>query len=197
VGHGRRAIPFTSTIKLMNWYPMLTLPMFVWMGYVMSETRMADDLYRMFHVWFGPIPGGLAIGTILLMVLISAMNGLSVAGLAIGATIALPEMLKRGYDKVHDHRRDSGRIQPGHPDPALGCAGALRDDRPAAGRATLAGRGVPGPADGGVFILYIVIRCWRTRALPRRRCRGAECTWSEKLRLLSAGAYCPWASSWR
>ena len=57
----------------MNWFPMLTLPMFVWMGYVMSETRMADDLYRMFHVWFGPVPGGLAVGTILLMVLVSAM----------------------------------------------------------------------------------------------------------------------------
>ena len=41
-----------------------------------------------------------AFGTVLLMVLISAMNGLSVAGLAIGATIALPEMLKRDYDKV-------------------------------------------------------------------------------------------------
>jgi TRAP-type C4-dicarboxylate transport system permease large subunit len=33
------------------------------------------------------------------MVLISAMNGLSVAGMAIGATIALPELLKRNYDK--------------------------------------------------------------------------------------------------
>ena len=99
-GTGGSALPFTSAIKLMNWYPMLTLPMFVWMGYIMSETRMADDLYKMFHVWFGPVPGGLAIGTILLMVLISAMNGLSVAGLAIGATIALPELLIRGYDKV-------------------------------------------------------------------------------------------------
>ena len=34
-----------------------------------------------------------------MMVAISAMNGLSVAGMAIGATIALPAMLKRGYDK--------------------------------------------------------------------------------------------------
>ena len=61
-GEGAVEMPFASTITLINWYPMLTLPMFVWMGYVMSETRMADDLYRMFHVWFGPIPGGLAIG---------------------------------------------------------------------------------------------------------------------------------------
>ncbi len=63
---------------------------------VFAAIGIADDLYRMFHVWFG----GLAVGTIGLMVVISAMNGLSVVGMAIGATIALPEMLKRGYDKI-------------------------------------------------------------------------------------------------
>jgi TRAP-type C4-dicarboxylate transport system permease large subunit len=99
-GTGGESLGFSATIKLMKWYPLLTLPMFVFMGYVMSEARLADDLYRMFHVWMGPVPGGLAIGTILLMVLISAMNGLSVAGMAIGATIALPELLRRNYDKV-------------------------------------------------------------------------------------------------
>jgi hypothetical protein len=57
----------------------------------------------------GAGPGGLAIGTIGLMVLISAMNGLSVAGMAIGATIALPELLRRGYDK----RMVTGVIQAG------------------------------------------------------------------------------------
>ena len=51
----------------------------------------------------------MAIGTILLMVLISAMNGLSVAGMAIGCSIALPEMLKRKYDK----QMISGVIQAG------------------------------------------------------------------------------------
>jgi TRAP-type C4-dicarboxylate transport system permease large subunit len=96
-------------MKLMNWYPLLTLPMFIFMGYVLSESKIADDLYKMFHVWMGPVRGGLAIGTILLMVLISAMNGLSVAGMAIGATIALPELLKRGYDK----RMVTGVIQAG------------------------------------------------------------------------------------
>ncbi|MFN3663609.1 TRAP transporter large permease subunit [Yoonia sp.] len=97
---GGHDLAFAQTIKLMNWFPLMTLPMFIFMGYVLSESRLADDLYRMFHVWFGPVPGGLAIGTILLMVLISAMNGLSVAGMAIGATIALPELLKRNYDKL-------------------------------------------------------------------------------------------------
>jgi TRAP-type C4-dicarboxylate transport system permease large subunit len=83
--------------------------MFIFMGYVLSESKIADDLYRMFHVWMGPIHGGLAIGTIGLMVLVSAMNGLSVAGMAIGATIALPELLRRGYDK----RMVTGVVQAG------------------------------------------------------------------------------------
>ena len=88
-------IGFAAAIKLMKWYPLLTLPMFIFMGYILSESKIADDLYKMFHVWMGGLSGGLAVGTIGLMVLISAMNGLSVAGMAIGATIALPELLKR------------------------------------------------------------------------------------------------------
>ena len=163
-GTGGSAIPITSTIKLMNWYPMLTLPMFVWMGYVMSETRMADDLYRMFHLLFGPVPGGLAIGTIFLMVLISAMNGLSVAGLAIGATIALPEMLKRGYDKV----MITGVIQGGSSlgiliPPSVVLVLYAMIARQPVGQLWLAGV-FPGLMMAGVFILYIVLR---TAANPK------------------------------
>ncbi|HAS63974.1 MAG TPA: C4-dicarboxylate ABC transporter, partial [Vibrio sp.] len=99
-GDGGSEIAFSSAIKLMKWYPLLTLPLFIYMGYMLSESGIAEDLYRMFHVWMGPLNGGLAIGTIALMVVISAMNGLSVAGMAIGASIALPELLRRGYDKI-------------------------------------------------------------------------------------------------
>ncbi|HQX84866.1 MAG TPA: TRAP transporter large permease subunit, partial [Aestuariivirga sp.] len=99
-GTGAIEMPYSQVFKLFNWFPMLTLPLFIYMGYVLSEAGIAEDLYRMLHVWFGRLRGGLAVGTILLMVIISAMNGLSVAGMAIGATIALPEMLRRGYDKV-------------------------------------------------------------------------------------------------
>ena len=95
-GTGGSDLPFSAAMKLMKWYPLLTLPMFIFMGYILSESKIADDLYRMFHVWMGSVHGGLAIGTIGLMVLVSAMNGLSVAGMAIGATIALPELLRRG-----------------------------------------------------------------------------------------------------
>ncbi|MRX49957.1 TRAP transporter large permease subunit [Paracoccus sp. S-4012] len=187
-GTGGSAIPFTSAIKLMNWYPMLTLPMFVWMGYVMSETRMADDLYRMFHVWFGPVPGGLAIGTVLLMVLISAMNGLSVAGLAIGATIALPEMLRRGYDKV----MVTGIIQGGSSlgilvPPSVVLVLYAMIARQPVGQLWLAGM-LPGLLMAAIFIVYIVIRSGLKPSLgPPLPKSERNIPRAEKLRLLSAG----------
>ena len=182
-------IAFTTTIKLMNWYPMLTLPMFVWMGYVMSEARLADDLYKMFHVWFGPIPGGLAIGTILLMVLISAMNGLSVAGLAIGATIALPELLKRGYDK----RMVTGIIQGGSSlgilvPPSIVLVLYSMIARQPVGQIWLAGV-FPGLLMAGFFLLYVVIRCGINPKLGPALSQEERdsITWAEKIRLLRAG----------
>ena len=99
-GEGSFEMPFNAAFQVLNWYPLITVPFFIFMGYMMSETGIASNLYRMFHVWFGSISGGLALGTLGLMVLISCINGLSVAGMAIGATIALPELLRRRYDKV-------------------------------------------------------------------------------------------------
>ena len=99
-GQGSFEMPFNASFQVLNWYPLITVPFFVFMGYMLSESGMANNLYRLFHVWFGPVRGGLALGTIGLMVLIAALNGLSVAGMAIGATIALPQLLRHGYDKV-------------------------------------------------------------------------------------------------
>ncbi len=180
---------FAQTIKLMNWFPLMTLPMFIFMGYVLSESRLADDLYRMFHVWFGPVPGGLAIGTILLMVLISAMNGLSVAGMAIGATIALPELLRRGYDK----RMVTGVIQAGSslgilvPPSVVMVLYAMIARQPV-GKLWLAGV-LPGLMMAAMFIIYIGLRCRVNPSLgpvlPERE--REKITLGEKIRLLRAG----------
>jgi TRAP-type mannitol/chloroaromatic compound transport system, large permease component len=99
-GNASAELPFNAAFKLFSWHALLTLPLFVYMGHMLSKSGIAEELYQMMHVWFGKLSGGLALGTILLMVIISAINGLSVAGLAIGSAIALPEMLRRGYDKV-------------------------------------------------------------------------------------------------
>ncbi|SDW57120.1 TRAP transporter large permease [Roseicitreum antarcticum] len=182
-------LAFAQSIKLMNWFPLLTLPMFIFMGYVLSESKLADDLYRMFHVWFGPVPGGLAIGTIVLMVLISAMNGLSVAGMAIGATIALPELLRRNYDK----RMVTGVIQAGSslgilvPPSVVMVLYAMIARQPV-GQLWLAGI-VPGLMMALMFILYIWVRCKINPALGPAISDAdrAAVSRSEKNRLLLAG----------
>ena len=187
-GDGGSEMAFTSAMKLMKWYPLLTLPLFIYMGYMLSESGIADDLYKMFHVWFGPIRGGLAIGTIGLMVMISAMNGLSVAGMAIGATIAMPELLRRGYDKL----MVTGVIQAGSslgilvpPSVVLVLYGMIA--RQPIGQLWLAGA-LPGLMMATLFIAYIAIRCFLQPELgPPLPREEREVGWGEKLRLLRAG----------
>jgi len=187
-GTGGSDLPFSAAMKLMKWYPLLTLPMFIFMGYVLSESKLADDLYRMFHVWMGPVNGGLAIGTIGLMVLISAMNGLSVAGMAIGATIALPELLRRNYDK----RMITGVIQAGSSlgilvPPSVVLVLYAMIARQPVGQLWLAGV-IPGLMMAGLFILYIYIRCKLQPQLgPALGDEHRNISMSEKLRLLNAG----------
>lgn len=189
-GTGGESMAFSQAMKLMKWYALLSLPMFVFMGYVMSEARLAEDLYRMFHVWFGPVPGGLAIGTILLMVLISAMNGLSVAGMAIGSTIALPELLRRGYDK----KMVTGVIQAGSSlgiliPPSVVLVLYAMIARAPVSELWLAGI-LPGLLMAALFILYVAIRSWLQPHLapPLSREERAAITRAEKIASLRAGA---------
>ena len=179
---------FAAAIKVMKWYPLLTLPMFIFMGYILSESRIADDLYKMFHVWMGGLSGGLAVGTIGLMVLISAMNGLSVAGMAIGATIALPELLRRNYDK----RMVTGVIQAGSSlgilvPPSVVLVLYAMIARQPVGQLWLAGV-FPGLMMAAMFIIYIVIRCRITPSLgPVLPPEERDIPLGKKLRLLQAG----------
>ena len=187
-GTGGSDIGFAAAMKLMKWYPLLTLPMFIFMGYVLSESRIADDLYRMFHVWMGPVRGGLALGTIALMVLVSAMNGLSVAGMAIGATIALPELLRRGYDK----RMVTGVIQAGSSlgilvPPSVVLVLYAMIARQPVGQLWLAGV-FPGLMMAAMFMVYIAVRCRLQPNLgPALPAEDRRIPLSEKLRLLRAG----------
>ena len=187
-GDGAIEMPYTAAWKLFKGYPMLTLPLFIYMGFMISESGIANDLYKMFHVWFGGIKGGLAIGTMGMMVAISAMNGLSVAGMAIGATIALPEMLRRGYDK----RMITGVVQAGSslgilvpPSVVMVLYGMIA--RQPVSKLWLAGI-LPGLMMATLFILYIAIRCHLQPNLgPALPSEERQIPFKEKLVLLKAG----------
>lgn len=187
-GEGGSEMGFSAAMKLVKWYPMLTLPMFIFMGYMLSESGIAEDLYKAFHVWMGPISGGLALGTIGLMVIISAMNGLSVAGMAIGATIALPELLRRGYDKI----MVTGVIQGGStlgilipPSVVLVLYGMIA--RVPVGELWVAGI-LPGLMMALFMSVYIYIRCRMNPTLgPALSAEERNVPMWDKIKLLSAG----------
>jgi tripartite ATP-independent transporter DctM subunit len=188
-GQGGFEIPFNAAFQVLNWYPLITVPFFIFMGYMLSESGMANNLYRMFHVWFGPVRGGLALGTIGLMVLIAALNGLSVAGMAIGATVALPALLQHGYDK----RMVTGVIQGGSslgiliPPSVVLVLYAMIARQPVL-PLWLAGV-VPGLMMAAIFAAYIYIRCLVNPSLgPALSAEErAQISWGERFGLLREG----------
>jgi len=188
-GEGAFEMPFNASFQVLNWYPLITVPFFIYMGYMLSESGMANNLYRMFHVWFGPVQGGLALGTIGLMVLIAALNGLSVAGMAIGATIALPELLRHGYDK----RMVTGVIQAGSslgiliPPSVVLVLYAMIARQPVL-QLWLAGI-FPGLMMAAIFAIYIYVRCRINPKLgpPLPAAERALITWGERFSLLREG----------
>ncbi|WP_157018110.1 TRAP transporter large permease [Mesorhizobium xinjiangense] len=83
----------------MNSFTLIAIPLFVFMAMVMERTGVAKDLYDMMYLWWGGMRGGLAIGTVGICAIFAAMCGISGAAVVAMGTIALPNMLERGYDK--------------------------------------------------------------------------------------------------
>ena len=187
-GNASAELPFNAAFKLFSWHALLTLPLFIYMGHMMAKSGIAEELYEMMHVWFGKLPGGLALGTVFLMVIISAINGLSVAGLAIGSAIALPEMLRRGYDKV----LITGIVQGGStlgillPPSVVMVLYAVIARQPVSDL-WLAGV-FPGLLMAVIFALYVLIRVKLNPSLaPKLSEEELAMPMREKLKLLRAG----------
>jgi len=81
-------------------YILLAVPLFVFMGIMLESSGIAERLYDALYIWFGAIRGGLAIATILLGTVLAACVGIIAASVTMLALVALPSMIKRGYDKA-------------------------------------------------------------------------------------------------
>lgn len=88
-----------NTFSTASSWSMTVLPLFIFMGLLLTQSGITQRLYRATELWFGWLPGGLGIGTT------AAGAGLaSVSGSTIGMTYALgragiPEMIRSGYDR--------------------------------------------------------------------------------------------------
>ena len=88
-----------QTWGAMNKFTLVAIPLFIFMAMILERSGVAKDLYEMMYLWFGPVAGGLAIGTVVICAIFSAMCGISGAAVVSMGTIALPSMLERNYDK--------------------------------------------------------------------------------------------------
>jgi len=172
----------------MGKFTLLAIPLFILMAMVLERAGVADDLYTMMHRWMGPLRGGLAIGTVLICAIFAAMSGISATATVSMGLIALPAMLKRGYDKI----MAMGVISGGG---ALGIL--IPPSVPMILYATLTGESIGGLFAGGVFpglllalifILYIGIRCFFQPRMGPALPREERATWREKFISLKAVA---------
>ncbi len=79
---------------------LIALPLFVVMSTVLERSGVAEDLFAALHQWTGNLPGGVAMAVVLVCTVIAAMSGVSTAGVVTMGIIALPIMLRMGYNKT-------------------------------------------------------------------------------------------------
>jgi len=89
-----KTVPYTTAAS----YAMSVMPLFVLMGELSFHSGISKDLYQAAHKWFGRLPGGLAMGTVVAGAGFGAMCGSAPAATATFAAVALPEMKKYKYD---------------------------------------------------------------------------------------------------
>jgi tripartite ATP-independent transporter DctM subunit len=85
--------------SLFNDYVLLATPLFVFMGTMLEHSGVAEGMYGALYVWLGGVRGGLAVTTVLIGTIVAACVGIIGASVTMLALIALPAMIKRGYDK--------------------------------------------------------------------------------------------------
>ena len=175
-----------QTWGAMNKFTLVAVPLFIFMAMILERSGVAKGLYEMMYLWFGPVAGGLAIGTVVICAIFSAMCGISGAAVVSMGTIALPSMLERNYDK----------------ELALGCINSgggwgilIPPSVIMILYALISGESVGRLFAGGVFpgllllILvssYIAIRCYFQPHLGPALPRGERGDWTRKITALKA-----------
>jgi len=166
-------------------YTLMSVPLFVLMAGILQRAGVAEHLFRAVHVWMGRLRGGLAVGTIIANAIMATMVGVIGAEIVTFGLLALPEMLAKKYD----YKLALGSVAAGGGLATLippsvvfivygmtaGCS---------VGELFLAGI-IPGVMLGIVFILYVLVRCWRhPEAAPVTAADEGTLTLREKLSTL-------------
>ena len=150
---------YVRMFGLTTTYVLLAVPLFVFMGAMIERSGTARAMYDALYLWLGGIKGGLASVTVVMGTIIAATVGVIGASISMLGLIALPSMIRRGYNKS----LASGTVC------AAGCLGILIPPSvmlvvygPSAGVSVgklFMGAFMPGFLLSALYIVYISIRC--------------------------------------
>jgi tripartite ATP-independent transporter DctM subunit len=165
-------------------YVLAAVPLFVFMGALLERSGIAAKLFEAMMHLTGRLPGGLAVGTVMMCTIFAASTGIIGASEVVIGLLAIPVLMSKGFKKS----LICGTICAG------GSLGTIIPPSvvivvygPAAGLSVgrlLAGALFPGLMLSALYIIYIIIRCWLRPldgpGLPREE----VIPWREKLPLL-------------
>ncbi len=146
-----------SAFKVMGNDVLISIPLFVFMGYLVERANLIDKLFRSLHLALARVPGSLAVATLFTCAVFATATGIVGAVVTLMGLLALPQMLKGGYDV----RVSAGAITAG------GCLGILIPPSvmlivygATAGVSVVqlyAGAFFPGLMLAGLYILYVIL----------------------------------------
>ena len=88
-----------AILSTLDGFILLAVPLFLLMSNILLRGGCGKDLFSAVQAWVGHWPGGLAVATIVSCGIFAAISGVSVATAATIGVVAIPEMIKRGYNK--------------------------------------------------------------------------------------------------
>lgn len=147
-----------STYKVMTNDVLISIPLFVFMGYLVERANLIEKLFKSLHLSMARLPGALAVATLVTCAIFATATGIVGAVVTLMGLLAMPSMLKAGYDT----RMAAGAITAG------GCLGILIPPSvmlivygATAGVSVVqlyAGAFFPGIMLAGLYIGYVIIR---------------------------------------
>ncbi len=146
-----------SAFKVMGNDVLISVPLFVFMGYLVERANLIEKLFKSLHLAMARVPGSLAVATLVTCAVFATATGIVGAVVTLMGLLALPQMLKGGYDV----RVAAGSITAG------GCLGILIPPSvmlivygATAGVSVVqlyAGAFFPGLMLAGLYVVYVVL----------------------------------------
>ncbi len=98
-GPGGLYLVSTNAYGLLEKYPLVAVPLFVLMASILEKAGVAEDLFDAMSIFAGRLRGGVAVQTVAVAVVLAAMSGVMGGEIVMLGLVALPQMLRLGYDK--------------------------------------------------------------------------------------------------